>query len=159
MCQCDKCTSSRILLCGLTQGWVPVRRRVLASAAPLAPHSSAQWRPAAGWNGIEDWKCASKGCCYDASTPTVVGTDGTKVTMPLCFYPNTGTSNYQLSSAGFTSAGTALQRPIVRVILHALIEGSPAQPPSLSTLHVLGLVQGIISSHCVHAPGMDSAGL
>ena len=29
MCQCDKCTSSRILLCGLTQGWAPVRRRVL----------------------------------------------------------------------------------------------------------------------------------
>ena len=128
MCQCDKCTSSRILLCGLTQGWAPIRRRVLPSVAPLSLHSPAQWRPAAGWNGIEDWKCASKGCCYDASTPTVVGTDGTKVTMPLCFYPNAGTSNYQLSSAGFTSAGTALLRPMMWVLLHVPHQGCYAQP-------------------------------
>lgn len=80
--------------------------------------ASAQWRcAAAGWNGIEDWKCQSKGCCYDASTPTVVGTDNTKVTMPLCFYPNAGASNYKLSSAGFTSAGAALRCPMMLVNL------------------------------------------
>ena len=60
----------------------------------------------AGWNGIEDWKCASKGCCYDATTPDSVGTDGTRVTMPKCYYTNAGASNYALSSNGFTSAGT-----------------------------------------------------
>ena len=59
----------------------------------------------AGWNGIEDWKCASKGCCYDDKGPFTVGTDNTKVAQPVCFYPNGASSNYDLDGS-FKAGGT-----------------------------------------------------
>lgn len=71
---------------------------------------------AAGWNGIEDWKCASKGCCYDNKGPFTVGTDNTKVSQPVCFFPNGAASNYDLNGS-FKAAGT-----------------SPPVPPMLMTL-------------------------
>ena len=33
-----------------------------------------------GWEGIRDWQCQARGCCYD---PTVQNT-------VWCFYPSTG---------------------------------------------------------------------
>ena len=57
-----------------------------------------------GWRDIEDWKCASKGCCYDNKGPATVGTENTKVSQPTCFFPNAAPSNYDLSGS-FAAAG------------------------------------------------------
>ena len=64
----------------------------------------------AGWNGIEDWKCASKGCCYDDKGPFTVGTDNIRVSQPVCFYPNGAQSNYDLHGS-FAAAGTLPSHP------------------------------------------------
>ncbi|EIE19743.1 hypothetical protein COCSUDRAFT_31111 [Coccomyxa subellipsoidea C-169] len=91
-------------------------------------------RQECGWNGIEDWKCASKGCCYDGKTPTEVGTANVKYTAPVCFKPNGGASTYDLSG-GFTAAanGNGLQGTLKQ-------SGTGTQPelgPDIKTLTIL----------------------
>lgn len=66
-----------------------------------------------GWNGIEDWKCASKGCCYDNKSPTTVGTENIKVSQPVCFYPNGAQSNYDLHGS-FAAAGITPRPQAIR---------------------------------------------
>jgi hypothetical protein len=73
--------------------------------------SEAPWSVSAGWNGIESWKCASKGCCYDDKGPFTVGTDDTKVTQPVCFYPNGAQSNYDLQGSFAAAGGLPSQLP------------------------------------------------
>ena len=64
----------------------------------------------AGWKGIESWKCASRGCCYDIHTPQTVGDDNAKVSQPECYAQNAAPSNYDLAE-GLTAAGDLLSAP------------------------------------------------
>ena len=82
----------------------------------------------AGWNGIEDWKCASKGCCYDDKGPFTVGTDDTRVSQPVCFHPNGAQSNYDLQGS-FAAAGILPSRLTLSPVsnpLHSIL--TPAVP-------------------------------
>ena len=76
----------------------------------------------AGYGGIEQSVCQSKGCCY-ISAPATTG--AALVTLPVCFYPNGGDSSFSLSGGGLQASGRHLNWPL----LHLLDPLSPAQMP------------------------------
>ena len=84
-------------------------------ASRLRAGLAAQLRPrCAGWNGVTEAACNSRGCCF-APLPSTVGSLGAPLSVPACFLPNNGASAYNLAG-GFAPSGALVQ-----------VHGAPAE--------------------------------